>query len=74
MLILITHIFTEFSSKAEHPSSMEKNVSEVKPVSRKNRNATYVMAKFALQLMRVLHMFNEENFMSEGSLRIGYCD
>lgn len=61
----------EFSSKPKLSPTLDSNTIESKPISKKKRNTAYVLAKFALQLMRVLHLFNEENFKSEGRLRVG---
>lgn len=39
--------------------------------SRQSQNAVYVLAEFALDIMKVLETFNNDNFKSEGMLRIG---
>lgn len=42
-----------------------------KPSSRQSQNVVYVLTEFALELMRILQTFNEENFQNDGQLRIG---
>lgn len=39
--------------------------------SRQSQNAVYVLTEFALDIMKTLDNFNNDNFKSEGMLRIG---
>lgn len=48
----------------ENPSSSRRK-------ARKCQHPVYVLSQFALELMRVLDNFNEENFKNDGLLRIG---
>lgn len=44
---------------------------ELSPRLRKTHNAAYVLAQFALEIMQALNSFNQENFKTDGQLRIG---
>lgn len=44
---------------------------EVRTKPRPSQNVVYVLAEFALEIMRALNNFNLENFKSNGQLRIG---
>lgn len=44
---------------------------ERKQSTRQSQNVVYVLTEFALELMRILEAFNQENFQSDGQLRIG---
>lgn len=67
-----------FNSKLDHQHSLDKinltsnaKVRIEKGSFRKNQNVVYVLAQFALEIMRALNYFNQENFKTNGKLRIG---
>lgn len=70
-----THIF--YIHTEVIPKSPKKNPRydpskrERKQSSRQSQNVVYVLAEFALELMRILETFNKENFQSDGKLKVG---
>lgn len=50
---------------------MKEDEKDFRHSSRQSQNAVYVLAEFALDIMKVLETFNNDNFKSEGMLRIG---
>lgn len=54
----------------ERKASKEKQT-DLRHSSRQSLNAVYVLTEFALNIMKALDNFNNDNFNSEGKLRIG---
>lgn len=61
------------SSEGNYGTSKTSKESQkdFKHSSRQSQNAVYVLAEFALDIMKALETFNNDNFKSEGMLRIG---
>lgn len=49
----------------------KENHKDFRQSSRQSQNAVYVLTEFALDIMKALEAFNNDNFKSEGMLRIG---
>lgn len=65
------------SSQYEGHSNISRNAKNRKISSPQQSNVVFVMAQFALELMRTIHSFNMENLQCEdgnsdhGMLRVG---
>lgn len=60
------------SSEGNYEGKKSKeSQNDFKHSSRQSQNAVYVLAEFALDIMKALENFNNDNFKSEGMLRIG---
>ncbi len=76
--LLIGTISTKSMPRSSEGHYERKNVKEnekdFKHSSRQSQNPVYVLTEFALDIMKALEAFNNDNFKSEGMLRIGKVD
>lgn len=56
------------------PKRTNETEKDFKHSSRQSQNVVYVLTEFALGIMKALETFNNDNFKSEGMLRIGKID
>lgn len=67
----ISKSFPRSSEGNYERKASKENQKDFKHSSRQSQNAVYVLAEFALDIMKTLDNFNNDNFKSEGMLRIG---
>lgn len=67
----ISKSFPRSSEGNYERKASKENQKDFKHSSRQSQNAVYVLTEFALDIMKTLENFNNDNFKSEGMLRIG---